>query len=174
MLIAIHESIPSRPLPSPVNLELITVEINFDCPLLLCIVYLPPNSPPAYFDEVITYLDSIASTSCIILLGNFSLPDICWPSFTGSSPVSKAFCDFAFHHNLIQHVHFPTHCRGGILDLVFSTTEDLVHDLSVFPSDILHSDHLLLPFAIPTVSHPFVEKPSLPLSSFDLKSADLA
>ena len=60
------------------------------------------------------------------------------------------------------------HCRGGILDLVLSSTEDLVHDLSVFSPDILHSDYLLLSFVIPTCFHPSVAKPSLLLSSFDL------
>ena len=93
-------SISSHVLPSPVDLELVTVDISFDCPLLLCFVDLPANSPPTNFNKVTTYLDTIASTSRIILLGDFNLLDICCPSLTGSSPVSKAFCDFIFHHNV--------------------------------------------------------------------------
>ena len=122
-------------------------------------VYLPPNSSPAIVNKLIAYLDSIASTSRIVLLGDFNLSDICWSSLTGSSPVFKAFCDFVFHHNLTQLVHFPTHCKSGILDLVFSSTEDLVHDLSIFPSNTLHSDHLLLSFVIPTSCRPSVANP---------------
>ena len=173
VLIAIHDSISSKQLHSPADLELITVEISLGRPLLLCAVYLPPKSSPEITHKVVAYLDSIASTSRVIILGDFNLPDISWPLLTGFSSASKALCDLVFRHNLTQLVHFPTHRRGGTLDLIFTSSDDLVHDLSLFPSDTLHSDHLLISFVITTSSHPSVAKPSLPLSSFDSRRADL-
>lgn len=63
--------------------------------------------------------------------------------------------------------------QGGTLDLIFNSWDDLVHYLSLFPSESLHSDHLPISFAISISSHPSKAKPPLPSSSFDSKRADL-
>ena len=154
VLIAIHDSICSKLLPSPTDLELVKVETDLCRPLLLCTVYLPPKSSPEITHKVLAYLDSIACISRIIILGDFNLPDICWPLLTGSSNASKALCDLEFCHNLAQLVHFPTHHRGGTLDLIFISSNYLVHDLSLFPSETLYSDHFLIFLLSPSVHTP--------------------
>ena len=107
------------------------------------VVYLPPKSSPEITHKVLAYLDSIAAISCIIILGDFNLSDICWPLLTAP----KALCHLVFRHNLAQLVHFPTHPREGTLDLIFTSSNDLVHDISLFPSKTLHSDYLLISIA---------------------------
>ena len=57
---------------SPTDLELVMVKISLDHLFLLCRVHLPSNSFPANDNKVIAYLDSIASASHIVFLGDFS------------------------------------------------------------------------------------------------------
>lgn len=62
------------------------------------------------------------------MVGDFNFPDINWSSLTGSTPSSNRFCEFVFDHNLVQN---PTHEQGNLLDLAFTTDEDLVDHVTV-------------------------------------------
>ena len=110
VLIAINDSLPSSLISSPSHIEAIAVRINFIHPLILCSVYVPPNSGASYFDLLLLYLSELLSSGfpCIIV-GDFNLPNICWSTVSGNSTVSASFCDFIFDWNLTQHVLNPTH-----------------------------------------------------------------
>ena len=43
----------------------------------------------------------------------------------------KLVCDFVYKHNFSQLVDCPTHVKGNILDLVFTTSESIISDLLV-------------------------------------------
>ena len=43
VLLAVHDNIVSKVLPSPTNIEMLTVEVELSQTLILCIVYSPPN-----------------------------------------------------------------------------------------------------------------------------------
>ena len=150
-MLAVHHSLPSHRLSSPPQLEIVSVQIGLVSPLLVCVVYLPPCLSQDCFSEVLRYLETISSHPRLVLVGDFNFPDICWSSLCGQSPQSDAFCDFVFHHNLVQVVNFPTHLKGNILDLVLSSSDSLVENISHFSSQFLRSDHYFLTFTVPIV-----------------------
>ena len=88
------------------------------------------------------------SSNDLILTGDFNLPDINWSSLTSSTQASSLFSDFVYAKNLTQLVHDTTHIRGGTLDLVLSSCEDLVQRVLVH--NPLHtpvsSDHYMVSF----------------------------
>lgn len=70
-----------------------------------------------------------------------------------SSSLSNCLCDFIFDFNLTQHVFVPTHKLGNILDLVITSPEVSISDLSVFqPPNSIASDHFMVSF-IPLCNH---------------------
>ena len=148
VLIAVHDSIPSLLLSSPLDLEVVSVKLcNQD--LILCTVYVPPCSSEFYMLSVIQYLSGIVcSYSNCIIVGDFNLPDVCWSSLSGTTSLSNHFCEFVFDHNLTQHVMDPTHNLGNTLDLVLTSAGMDVTDLSVTPSvQHLSSDHFMISFS---------------------------
>ena len=94
----------------------------------------------------------------VIILGNFNM--------------SNFFCDLTFGLNLFQLVKKPTHCRGNILDLVFTNNDNLITVLPIAgPDKLLSSDHHTISFKIkynpkqyPNSSYKYV---------FDYSKADL-
>ena len=66
--------------------------------ILLCTVYVPPNSSETYLSLLLSYLtDLISSFKQCIFVGDFNFPDINWSSLT---PLSNSFCEFIFDCNL--------------------------------------------------------------------------
>ena len=129
-MLAVHNSLSSRQLYTPPNIEIVSVEVSVTSPVLVYVVYIPPTSNFTYYTEVFKYLESIASHSCPVIIGVFNLPDISWPTLSGQSPPSKALCDLVFRYNLTQFVDFPIHSMGNILDLVLSSSDEMVRNLS--------------------------------------------
>uniref|UniRef100_A0A1X7SPP3 Endonuclease/exonuclease/phosphatase domain-containing protein n=1 Tax=Amphimedon queenslandica TaxID=400682 RepID=A0A1X7SPP3_AMPQE len=82
----------------------------------------------------------------VIILGDFNAPDICWSTLCGSTSPSNALCDFIVANGLDQHVSFPTHNCGHILDLVLSSSPDIVQNLCCLSSPLLSSDHFPITF----------------------------
>ena len=63
VLIALEESIPSSIIPSPSNLEVISVRIEVSIPISLCTVYIPPNPNDIYVSSLLSYLAEFTSSS---------------------------------------------------------------------------------------------------------------
>lgn len=76
VLLAVHHSFSSHQLSSPSHLEIVCVKIITGSPVVICLVYIPPNSYISYYSEVFHYLESISSGPRSIILGDFNLPDI--------------------------------------------------------------------------------------------------
>ena len=86
----------------------------------------------------------------MVIVGDFNHPDIDWPSLTGHSTVTRNFCDFVFDMNLIQLVDKPTHAKGGLLDLVLSSSDNLVSNIQVHGTETLpiQTDHNMITFTL--------------------------
>ena len=77
VMLAVNNTLPSKILPSPYNLELVAVKIYSKYSFILCLIYNPPNSDLSYFFNLLDYLNNLlALNNKIILLGDFNLPDI--------------------------------------------------------------------------------------------------
>ena len=146
VLVAVNDSIPSSLVYSPSNVEIVCVQIELTCPFHLCTVYVPPNSDLSYLKSVIDFFTVNILSSCIIV-GDFNLPNICWSSLTGSSAIGASFREFVFNWNLTQHLSVSTHIKGNILDLVLTSDNIQISDLSSnHPGSIINSDHILISF----------------------------
>ena len=151
-MLVVNNTLPSKILPSPSNLELVTVKIYLKCPIILCLIYNPPNSDSTYFFNLLDYLNNLLTlNNKVILLGDFNLPDINWDSLTGQFLSSNLFCDIVFKFNLTQFVNLPTHIHGNILDLVLCIDSDLVQNIVIHSTqdNYLVSDHFMITFSIP-------------------------
>ena len=96
-----------------------------------------------YTEQVILFFKHLTdSDEHLVIVGDFNLPDVCWPSLTGSTLVSNVFCDFVFVSNLTQLINCPTHIKGNTLDILLTNNDSLIRNLSVTESSpLLPSDH---------------------------------
>ena len=175
ILVAVADSIPTKLIPSPPNLQARTIMISYsNRQILLCCVYIPPNPDAHYFHSYVSYLSNLATSyESIIFLGDFNLPDIIWSSLSCSSSNSNLLCDFIFQHNLSQLIESPTHIQGNTLDLVLTNNLELVSDISIHPhlSHTLTSDHFIISFTVTPFSLPSLRNE--PIYVFDYPKADL-
>ena len=109
VLIAVNNIISSNLISSPSDLELVAINLNLkNESITVCTVYIPPKSCALYFDHLLSYLHSLASSSkSLIIIGDFNMPDICWSTLSGSTSISNSFCDFVYELNLTQLVDCP-------------------------------------------------------------------
>jgi len=149
VLLAISHEFPSKQLPSPPKLEVVTVSVSLVPVVTCCIVYAPPNATAEYHTELNNYLATVTSQpNPVIIFGDFNMPDINWSTLTGSSAISNSFCEFVFQSNLEQVVNVPTHIHGNVLDLILTESVDNISDLTVHPLQYqcISSDHNLITF----------------------------
>jgi len=55
----------------------------------------------------------MSNSDHVIIVGDFSMPDVCWSSLCGSTSSSNSFRDFVYTHNLTQLITTPTHVKGS-------------------------------------------------------------
>ncbi|XP_031723968.1 uncharacterized protein LOC116394789 [Anarrhichthys ocellatus] len=122
---------------SPPSFEQLTFKLSGPKPLVIAIIYRPPKSNPAFLSDLSEFLTQLCSVSpSILLLGDFNI-------HIDSSDCKTAtkFLDLLKCFNFTQHIDFPTHNRGHILDLVCST-EITINHLSGY--DLTISDDLAI------------------------------
>ena len=82
VLLAVKDYIATKLLPSPANLEMLTVEIKLTyTTVILCVVYLPPNPTLIELRDHPSQLQ----LSSNILLSDFNLSDINWDTLNSDS-----------------------------------------------------------------------------------------
>ena len=169
VLIAINKSLYSTLVPSPSDIEVVTIKIGLSNAIVICCVYVPPDSTIVYVSSLVSYLtDIVSSFDKCILVGDFNFPDIDWSSLTGNSVSSNCFCEFVFDCNLTQHVMGATHVKGNILDLIITSPNIVIDEVTILSSHF--SDHFIVSF-IPLCSTSSVGK-STPGYAFDFTKAD--
>ena len=154
VLVAIKNTISSRLVQSPLNLELIAVEL-IEINYLVFVVYLPPNIDIILLKETISFIKQYCSSNLnVIIIGDFNLPDINWLSLVGFT--KNIFCDFVFECDLSQLVTVPTHCKENCLDLVLTNSPHAINNVQVGSCSVMKSDHLLVSFSLTTQFRPSV------------------
>ena len=74
VMLAIGNNFTNRLLPSPPNLEVITVSISLVPAVTCCMVYTPPNATAEYHDNLINYFTTITSLpNRIFIIGDFNI-----------------------------------------------------------------------------------------------------
>ena len=146
-MLAVDIPIPFVLLPSPPNLELVTIKAMYDIPIIFCLVYLSSHPSSALVLNLINYLNLLFMLPPkTILLGDSKFPDINWDTPSGCLPHANLFCDLIFTFNLSQRVTSPTHICGNFLALC--NDPDFINDLSMnrFQENHLLSDHHKITF----------------------------
>ena len=137
VLVATRQSVISSIIPSPSDLEIVSIKIGLHNDLALCCVYVPPESSSSYISLLIHFLTHLVSSfSKCIILGDFNFPDIVWSTLMGTSNSSNSFCNFVFECDLNQHILEPTHVKGNILDLILTSSNVSVSNLIFIHSQL--------------------------------------
>ena len=108
----------------------------------LVAVYRPPSSSTHpqpmslfFFEEFSTYLESIViSTERLLISGDFNLH-----IESSEDTNAKKFCELLETFGLIQHVAFPTHTSGHMLDLIISRSINVI--ITELESTLALPDH---------------------------------
>lgn len=153
-MIAVKDSLNSSVIAISSPLEIVCVRVTIsDRHFIFCACYRPPNSSPTFCADLHDVLNKLIirfHNSPLFVLGDFNFADIIWQSdcvnFKRTSAETIEFLNLCFDFNLTQLVHKPTRVTpacSNTLDLVLSTTPDLVSPLTYLPGI---SDHSLLQF----------------------------
>ncbi len=131
VLIAVSNRIPYKlfVVPTPPKIEQITIELILNPPTIICCLYIPPNSPHDYNDEMLHYLRSLPTNIDVVLLGDLNTPDINWLSMVGHSRFSTELCAEFFKSNLTQLISQPTHIHGNLLDIVATNASHRISNI---------------------------------------------
>jgi len=138
---------PSCPPIWNANFECISLDISptKSHSFRLVLVYRPPDSRnPQPLIETLTKLSD--SCQSLLLFGDLNLPHVDWENSRlnlGASLSERALFDFFVSTGLEQHVLSATHRAGNCLDVVFSSEENLLSQVSVIDPPI-KTDHSMI------------------------------
>lgn len=156
VLIAVADSISSSCINVVSDLEIIWVSvcINYN-KYVLGVCYRPPTKSANFVAELHDVVNAVHvrfPNVPVILLGDFNYPNIVWTSdspflnpFSTESNDFLNFCtDFSFSQTVVQPTRV-TNSTATILDLVLTTSSELISPLTYLPG---LSDHSLLLFSL--------------------------
>ncbi|PKU35646.1 egf-like repeat and discoidin i-like domain-containing protein 3 [Limosa lapponica baueri] len=110
--------------------------------LVVGVYYRPPDQGEPIDEAFLLQLQKASRSQSLVLLGDFSHPDICWKSSTASCIQSRRFLECIGDKFLSQAIDSPT--RGdAILDLMATKVSELINDIQIGGS-LGCSDHALV------------------------------
>ena len=181
MLVAIKRDIQSarRNDLERESTELVVVELRngHDKPVLLYCFY-HPDIAPEPLTQLNSSLQENGESSCLILGGDFNLPELDWsedmsaPINNGGRADHNVFCDLMGDNFLQQFISGPTHISGNKLDLLLSNGPEVIENVSTFhPRDgRFPSDHYVITF---TIKLRFKRSKGTTRQMFDFKNGNL-
>ena len=104
---------------------------------IMVAVYRPGSKPATkqFFADLTSLLEVLAALGCtVIVTGDFNIR-LDRPTDESAILLNELIDALA----LVQHIREPTHELGGVLDLVISSSDDIISDVCVTPNGI--SDH---------------------------------
>ena len=111
--------------------------------IVIGLIYRPPAQPVHTDREIYEQISEICNTEDIVMMGDFNLPVSKWGEPVNLHHGHDLYTNLK-ESSLTQLVHLPT--RGNnILDLVLTTNEDLIENLTV-DNKISNSDHRAITF----------------------------
>ena len=123
-------------IPSVLEVLLIVLEIERET-ILLAIVYRMPGPLVSLIDDFISLINELPTQHRMLIVGDSNLDQMLPEHVAKVNPLIQNF-------NLSQRSQYSTHIHGGILDLVFGTSNS--NAVSFLPSPF--SDHFVLFFQI--------------------------
>ena len=122
-------------------------------PVNVVLIYRPPNNDKPNIEELCNLTRNLPRNT--ILIGDFNFPKIDWSGDGGGGGGGGgAFQAAARDNNLEQLIHFPTHKKGNILDLMLTNMPNNIISVSNSPP-LGKSDHCVI---LTEVLLPILEK----------------
>ena len=112
-----------------------------DCDLSLHAIYRSPNSSVENNSKINDFIRSLTVNS--IVVGDFNHPSVNWELQTSNQQHSREFMEAVNDAFLTQHVDFPTHDGGNLLDLVLSNIPNRVRQV-IEKGKLGNSDHVII------------------------------
>ena len=174
VFIAVSQRISSKLIFISPTIEMIAIELILHRHMIICCIYIPPQSSENYITDVIESLHQLPPNLQLIILGDFNFPEIEWETLNSSSSSGSLLCDHLFSLNLIQLIDEPTHIQGNILDVIITNQPDQISNLTVDKSSSCSkSDHYLITFNVNAGGRLPSSKP-LPKNAFIYSKADMS
>ena len=147
-MICVSFSLPSRLVKSYPDFDMLIVQILSSPPTIICCVYISPTCSPFHFSFILREIESISATyQHLIIFGDFTAPNINLDRLTSISFQPSSLCDLIFKLNLTQLIHYPTHNKGNILDLLITNIDNHISNIQIEAnSQFLFSDHFIITF----------------------------
>ena len=121
-----------------------------DCQALIGIIvgvcYRPPDQEERADEALYRQIGAASRSQALVLMGDFSHPDICWRDNTAGHKQSRRFLECIDDNFLLQVMEEPMR-RGAMLDLVLTNKEGLVGNVKLKGS-LGCSDHEMVEFKI--------------------------
>ena len=142
--------------------------------LAVSCIYVPPSAEFPYYLSLFDFINNLSLDYNHVIIGDFNMPDIDWPSLTATSGCSDLFCEAVFNRNLFQLIDKPTHVKGNILDLILSDTPERFQGIHILDQTYF-SDHYFMSmvYSIPSHHPPRLSSRDRPLfTNFKWNEAD--
>ena len=110
--------------------------------IYIYLLYRPPNAGQASKDKLCELLSQAEKNS--LFIGDFNLPGVDWEAGAGHG-VDIKIVQVVQEHDFTQMVDFPTHIRGGVLDLILTNMPEKVSNIAEV-GRLGKSDHYLIQF----------------------------
>lgn len=128
-------------IPCHGSFESIALQLNGPTPTIVATVYRPPKPNTDFINEFAAFLTFICSLSPNeILLGDFNIH-----MDNTTNVYTREFTSCLDSFGLVQHIKFPTHSKGHVLDLVCCSSVT-PHVCTV--AELPISDHMLISFKV--------------------------
>ena len=122
-------------IPSVLEVLPIVLEIEKET-ILLVIVYRMPGPLGSFIGDFISLINELPTQHRMLIVGDFNLDQMMLEHVAKVKPLIQNF-------NLPQRLQYATHIHGGILDLVYDTSNS--NAVSFLPSPL--RDHFVLFFS---------------------------
>jgi len=139
-------------LPTLTTFESICVQLSADDESFTVLTIYRPGSVRTsnlFYDELSTVLELLVLQSGSVVIGGDFNIHVELAADADAPHRASVFDAF----DLRQHIASPTHCLGGILDLIATFIHCQVEDVAVDPADVI-SDHSLVTCSLPTRRRP--------------------
>ena len=142
ILVYVRETMNAAQIPNQNNfIQSCSIEINLSASNLpIHIIYRPPSSTVENNEKLNQFIQTVCHPA--ILIGDFNFPGISWTSMT-SNAHGRNFLQASQDAFMTQHVDFPTHQNGNILDLVLSSAPNLISKVTE-EGKLGNSDHSII------------------------------
>ena len=168
-------TVPSKLLTSPDDIEVVTVEILTSKTCKICLLYNPPNSGTDYQEHLLSYVSLLTKEDDpIVFMGDFNTPDVVWSTISTNSQFSSKICDLIFQYNYTQIVEYSTHVQGNILDLIITNCDENISSPQIHTEDnpLLKSDHYPVTFNLNLLHNCNATTVSDSINLYDYSKAD--